>query len=774
MPPQLAQSESTPPTSILLSDFNRRLLQISANTLNLLRNLFLSVTIMCFVTVSGCSREAPEAKYNRLRQSAALYRSERKLNEARVTLMSAVDIMPKRAEAYFELAEVYAALKNFRKAIVNYQTSLNYDSNQRTARIRLATLLLTARQWDPAEDHIRKLLDAKPDDIDALLLRANFLVSSPTKNFPEAQKTLEGILQRDPKNITALAILSDIALAENKPVETERLLVQALSLQPQNRPLRMALADLYVHQTRLDEAQQILESVIKDEPKNPSLRYLFAEFLLSRGLGDLALDEYKKTIEINPLRHEARDRLYDMYLLRQDKAKAFALADELAKQHPDDAGVNYFRGRTAEAEGKFKQAYEFYLKAIGLMGEFAPAFRRAGLIEMAEGKEQSAVEHLQQAAAINPVDVGSRIALARYFFRKADLNQAAQHVQKLLERYPRQLGANVLKADIALVEGDTKTARAVYQYLIESFPGDPTGYFKLGLLEEREKNIEKAMELYEKALGFDRSVIVPGRRLATLAAASGGLEKSIALLSEYEKKSKRQQPEYQLILGHLVLLRKTPQAAAEARTLFEKAVKARPALSEAYLALAEIDSSAGKLDDAVTSYRKGIETAPDSMHLRMLLALTLEKKGSYAEAAQTYRDILQRNPRFGLALNNLAWLLVAKLNGNLDEALELATSAKEALPQEAATADTLGWVHFRRGSFQIALPLIEEAIELQKAASGGAPPNPEILYHLAEVKRALNDKEGAKAAAEQAIELGGDKFPERAQTEEILRWSASQ
>ena len=141
----------------------------------------------------------------------------------------------------------------------------------------------------------------------------------------------------------------------------------------------------------------------------------------------------------------------------------------------------------------------------------------------------------------------------------------------------------------------------------------------------------------------------------------------------------------------------------------------------------------------------------------MLLALTYERQEKFDDAIQEYRKLLQSSPRFGPAANNLAYLLSEKDGSDLDEALKLAELAKEEIPKESSVADTLGWVHYKRGSARAALPFLEEAVALQKDANEEI--NPEILLHLAVVQNEVGEKDAAKKTIQSAMTLATEQHP---------------
>lgn len=723
--------------------------------------LFISAPV--FLSAGGCSRERPEERFAALKKKADDFTKQGKYAEARLSLLSAIDAMPKNDGVHYDLAEIQIKLKQIPQAIENYKAALNLNPANRDARLHLSALMMAMRQYEAAESDINKLLEANPKDVEARILKANLEATPLRKNYVEAKKILTEVLAENQQQTAAMASLADIALAENDQKTAEEMFSQALAIDPKSPAIRMALADLYSRQGRLDEAQQALEALVTNNPDNSTVRVLLGEFLLGRGQAGKAIEQYEETLKVEPLRLDARDRLYDMYLTRkgvsvESVAKAKALTADLMKiAHEEDAGVKYFQGRDLELDGKFNEALTKYLRTIEVLNSFGPAFRRAGLVELLLGKTTEAMEHLNQAVAIAPNDVVSRLALARQYFSRNDLSHAQEQADKVLQLFPRQLGANVLRADIALLQNDTKAARAIYEALVKAFPENPVGFYKLALLEEKDGNDAAAMEAYRRCLAFDINVLFPARRLTGLTVKNLGYDKAMAMLQDLSEKSQNQKPEYETVMASLLLSQKQPSVddIEHARKLLEAAITERPSLYDAYFGLAQIDAYKGDTGSAEANYEKLVHLKPDNLTYRMLLALTYEKEQQFEKAADQYREILRQKPRFGPASNNLAWLMVDRLKGNLDEALKLAQAAKEDMPNVSSVTDTLGWIYFLQGAPRQALPILENAVELEQQANESHKVNPEILYHLAEARFGSGDKAGAAKAIEEALANGG-------------------
>ena len=233
-------------------------------------------------------------------------------------------------------------------------------------------------------------------------------------------------------------------------------------------------------------------------------------------------------------------------------------------------------------------------------------------------------------------------------------------------------------------------------------------------------------------------------------------------------------PEPLLGQGQALLLLRQPDEAVRAAVA---AVKAQPSRADSWVLLGTAQEHAGRPLDAVGSYETGLQrdpthvagsralaaayerdkrpgdalrlleaasrAHPGSLPLLFDLAAIRERSGDLAAAEATYREMLKRAPDNPIALNNLAYLLARDPKG-LDEALDLAERAHQRAPDNAAIADTLGWVLYQRGS-------LERAESLLAQAARAAPGSASIRYHLGLTYAKRGKPAEARAALTAAI-----------------------
>jgi Flp pilus assembly protein TadD len=165
--------------------------------------------------------------------------------------------------------------------------------------------------------------------------------------------------------------------------------------------------------------------------------------------------------------------------------------------------------------------------------------------------------------------------------------------------------------------------------------------------------------------------------------------------------------------------------------------------------LATLTGNSGDLAGAIALFDRAATLAPERVDYAYAAAQISLALGNGDEAEGRLRDIVRTDPGHAGARNDLAWIL-AERGAELDFALALAEEARRR-DESAATLDTLGWVHLKRGEADKAVAVLEKAVELK-------PDDPSIRYRLGVALREAGDEERARATLKGA--LGAGAFPE--------------
>jgi tetratricopeptide (TPR) repeat protein len=185
-----------------------------------------------------------------------------------------------------------------------------------------------------------------------------------------------------------------------------------------------------------------------------------------------------------------------------------------------------------------------------------------------------------------------------------------------------------------------------------------------------------------------------------------------------------------------------------AEALLRQAIELDPDRLTAYTRLGGLYVRQKRLFEAIKSFREVAKRNPKSVAASTMIGVLLEAQGDAQEAEKQYRQVLAIDSHAAVAANNLAWLYVAS-NRQLDDALQLAQTAYQALPDDPDVNDTLGWILYKKKLAATALPYLEKA-------TAKHPNEPASHYHLGMAYVDQGEWNKARLSLERALQLKKD------------------
>jgi Flp pilus assembly protein TadD len=156
----------------------------------------------------------------------------------------------------------------------------------------------------------------------------------------------------------------------------------------------------------------------------------------------------------------------------------------------------------------------------------------------------------------------------------------------------------------------------------------------------------------------------------------------------------------------------------------------------------------GQTANAIGAWEQWLNTHPNDAGAMAILGTLEESQGDPGKAEAYYKKALQVQPQQPIAANNLAYRMLQS-GGNVDVALTLAQTARQAMPSSPSTADTLAWAYYYKGTYSFARDLLEDAVKTD-------PNDPAMQYHLGMVYSKLKDKNNAVIHLKKAVSLAPD------------------
>ena len=671
------------------------------------------------------------------------------------------------------------------EAKIEYLNFMRLGGQSATAYVGLGQVWFQEGVPLKAGAFLIKARELSPGDLENRLTLAQ--VYNAVGNRPEARKETLYVLQHSPANGPALFLLTEMA---QKPEELSAA-EKAISEFPEKESVffYMAQANVAMRKMNLPAAQEAIADALAKDSKSAEAHHSRAVLSLLQKNSKQAREEFKAAANLSPERSSMKIEYADYLARRGENAEATAYLKTLTQKTPDFLGAWTLLARIALSAKKVDESLAFLenvfsrdpqnvdarlfqadalleqkqlkkaidvLEALDRSRPGAPGIKfQLAKAYLQDDKPEQASAALQQATAAKPDFAEAILLLAKLNLRTGQNGRAIDALEGLLKKRGNLLQAQLLLADAYRAAGRLDDAAAIFKTQIAQAPKNAEAYSFLGVIQRQQNQPEKARQSFQQSMELAPENVFAVTQLLELDLA--GKDFASAMRRADEQLQKNPNSGYSCLLKGKVLSAKKEWPQAEAT--LKKAIELDPGLAPAYDLLVGIYLETGKADQAMRELQTILTKSPQNKAALMTLASLEETQGAFEKARDTYEKLLSFDPNDVTALNNLAFIYTERLNQG-DKGVELARKARTQAPGNPAVADTLGWALFKRGDYQPATTLLEEAAEKSRE-------NPEVRFHSGMAHYMMGQTEAARSDFQGALSLGQD-FPGKKETERRL------
>jgi tetratricopeptide (TPR) repeat protein len=611
---------------------------------------------------------------------------------------------------------------------------------------------------------------------------------------------------------------SDLA---TKATEEYRLAIEA---DPSSGFLTSALAELYVKTGRIADAVKEAQDIIKRDPKNLEARKLLGRIYL-RSLGDspgstgsdnilhLAIEQYEQIVKLEPDSVDDHLLLGRLYRLNNDLQKAegelntaikldpgseeavttlaVLYTDEGDTAHalkvlssiPDSsrsAKLYAALGAAYEQRKEYKNAIDAYRHAMVLDRDNLDSIR--GLAEnlLSDGQLDAALEQFKVIADSNPEDAQTYLRMAEIYRRQGQYDLALENLKKTDAIVPDQASVAYNMAAVYEAQGRYDDAIKILQDLLkksEKSASDSQGVSqdernnraifieRLGAIYREQENYTAAVETFRKMLPLGEENQRSGyQEIIDTYREAKQWPQATAIAKEAVQKLPDDRELRMVLDAQLADTGQADQSIADVRSM----LKNGPGDRDVYVRLAIMYTRIKRWSDAEQALAKAEELSSrteEKTYVWFLRGDLYEHRKMFDQAEAELQKVLAvtpaTDPQSAATLNYLGYMN-ADRGVKLDESLNYIKQALTFEPSNAAYLDSLGWVYFKLGKYDLA----EE--NLTKAAIHMSS-DPTVQEHLGDLYQKTGRLKLAASHWERSVEEWNKTVPAEVDTEAFAK-----
>lgn len=365
-----------------------------------------------------------------------------------------------------------------------------------------------------------------------------------------------------------------------------------------------------------------------------------------------------------------------------------------------------------------------------------------GLLLLQLGEPEAALVYAQRASQHSARSTGAALLESNILYQMDRYDEAVKRIETALEHQPESLRLGLQYARL-LTQSDLDKSQTQFERLVNRAPHDPDLRLSLGIVAMERGDLETARTNFEVLLDLGQHLSPAHYYLAQMAERQKQLDQAVLHYLQV-------QPGGDFLSATMSLLdifmrQGDPQSADEHMgRLRNRFPDQAPGLYLLHVrSLMEHDYAAR----AETLLDQSLGDHPTNSDLRYTRAILFDQTSRPEDAQRDLRHILTYDPNNAPALNALGYIM-ANHHQNLDEAEQLIRKALALMPDDPAIMDSMGWVLYRQGQPEAALPYLQRAMD--------AYPDQEVAAHLGEVLWVLGEREQARQAWDRGLEEDPD------------------
>ncbi len=561
----------------------------------------------------------------------------------------------KSAESHLVDARAFASQQQIDAAIVEYKSAIQKSPDAAQPRVELGKLYIESKNFVAAEKELNKALElGYPEGEIIPILSLAYQQTGAENALMNIDHAAEGMSAVESAEVGYYKLQSLVRL--NKLDEAKSLIAELSTLDTSS--VYKGLIDSYTHilEDDVEGAIAATEKLREQAPSNRDVLQQLARLYMQQGEADKAIDVYSSYMKSYPDDIANKFTYAALLVQNQRLAKAEPIVDELLTLNENHPLLNTFKGIIESAKGNFAKALE-YLEVAVQNGRNDQVVRLvAGFSAYQIQDFEAAQRHLTMVASSLPDNHPGLRMLADSMLQLGENDQALEVLARV-EGEQTTDAALFSKASYQLLkDGNVVGAKQMVEKT-EAVSSSAEDLSRLGILQlslndvEGLVNLEQAVEKSPESATTQNTLLrayiatnqldkakqaaeqwhqsspttaVPLVYLGSIAIAQEEFDKAQTYLDQASKLDGADKEIEFAKIKLLIAKDKKDEAMASVRGLIDNQPKDIQALTIWYALAAE----QGQTKDVLVHAQKQLESNPDDLNLRILLARFYSLEGA--------------------------------------------------------------------------------------------------------------------------------------------------
>jgi tetratricopeptide (TPR) repeat protein len=423
-----------------------------------------------------CLKTNPEDQEAKLMRALAWLNEGKRenLDSAIVELSAQLKGRPADAGMRFQLGNALSRKGDQDGARREWAESARQNRRYLPPRYALAQMDLAQGKSQDALRVSEEILAVAPGNAQARALRVTCQIAA--GQLQQAKSDLSRMAREFPQSARVLIITGELALAEKRYADAERIFMQLASSPMAADPeVLSGMTRALMGQKEPAKALQELEDAVKRNPASLAPREVLAQAAMSSGKYDIAVDQYKQLAAAAPGSIEIQRDLAAAYRAEGDVTAAIGILEAATQKYPSNVAASldlahllYQSGRLGESKDEYRRLLKiapdnpnalndlaYVMTETGENTDQALALVRKGMefatdqrlksslqdtlgsIYLKKNMLSSALQSFQVAVNNNPGSMTYRYHLGTTFYQMGNKPQAKAELKAALEATPK-------------------------------------------------------------------------------------------------------------------------------------------------------------------------------------------------------------------------------------------------------------------------------------------------------------------------------------------------